>query len=61
MSSSLNPISEFDPDLEPAMRGVPSNTASIVEAHGGRSWAVGSPGRGATFYFSLPAANDWRQ
>ncbi len=28
---------------------------SIIEAHGGRLWAVGSPGRGATFQFTLPA------
>ena len=27
---------------------------SIVESHGGRLWAVGSPGRGAIFQFTLP-------
>jgi signal transduction histidine kinase len=28
---------------------------SIIESHGGRLWATGACGRGATFQFTLPA------
>jgi PAS domain S-box-containing protein len=33
-----------------------ASVRQIVDRHGGRTWADGAPGQGATFFFTLPAA-----
>jgi len=49
----------FDPFFTTKPKGTGMRlriSGAIIESHGRRLWAVGTPGRGATFHLSLPAA-----
>jgi signal transduction histidine kinase len=53
----FQPFQRLETSIEASLKGVGLGLVvcrRLVEAHGGRIWVESEPGRGSSFYFTLP-------